>query len=802
MKKMKMSRKILIALVVVVLAAILLPAAALYWRARRALPVYDGELRLAGLQNEVRVVRDSYGVPHITAQSDEDAAFAQGFVHAQERLWQMDLIRRSAYGQLSEIFGAAALELDKENRTLGLGRAASLAAEQLTGQQGDMLERYAAGVNAYIDSRSGSPATGNWPVEFALLGYKPERWRPADSIAVGLRMFKLLTNRWPREMARLYVEERLPKALAADLFISRSQYDHPIARPRSSDSRRRPRRRRPIIAENLAPDPVDLPGGLISLDSMGASNNWAVAGKHTATGLPLLANDMHLPHTVPAIWFINHLSAPGLDVRGFSLPGLPFVIAGHNRNIAWGFTNLGADVQDLFVEHFDDDKPMMYLAPGGWRQATTRTEVIKVKDAPAVTLEVIETRHGPIVQDDGAIKFALQWTALDPAQHSLPFLKINRASNWQEFLEATRDYGGPAQNAIYADREGHIGYHAIGRIPMRRTRLAYLPVPGDSTEFDWQGYVPFDQMPQNFDPTEGYLATANNRVVPGGYPVYITDQWMNPSRVHRIYQVLTEAVENGQKLTAEDLLRLQGDSMSLPDIFLAGQLAAAAEDLPPGDKDAVRALELLGEWDGVMAADAAAPVIAEAFRQRLLEALLQPHLGDDWRNYRWWMAPVFLQNVVRERPGRWLPAKHDSWDALLVATLEETIVRLRQRKGFTSLDRLRWGPRVAVRMQHPVGSRLPIIGSWFSAPAVEQSGGRYSVKQTRRGAGPSERLVVDFNNLDESLINITMGQSGHVTSAHFSDQFNAWVKVEPLRLPYSKDAVERDARHTLTLRPR
>ena len=793
----------------VALLAILLPATALYWRARRALPVYDGELKLAGLQDKVRVVRDSVGVPHITAQSVEDIAFAQGFVHAQERLWQMDLIRRSARGQLAEIFGAVALDSDRENRTLGLGRAADLASEQLAGPQAIMLERYAAGINAYIESRTGSLATGNWPVEFALLGYKPERWRPADSIAVGLRMFKLLTNRWPREMARLYVEERLPKTLAADLYVTRSQYDHPIAQPVATRLRNR-RRRRPVIAQDRAPHFEKLHGELTNLESLekleaiGASNNWAVAGEHTATGLPLLANDMHLPHSVPATWTINHLSAPDLDVRGFSLPGLPFVVVGHNQSIAWGFTNLNADVQDLFVEHFDADKPMMYLAPGGWRKATTRTETIKVKDAPAETFEVIETRHGPVVRDDGRIKFALQWTALDPDQHSLPFLKINRASNWKEFLDAMRDYGGPTQNAMYADRDGHIGYHAIGRIPERRTGLNYLPVPGDSADFDWQGYIPFDLLPQNFDPPEGYLATANNRVVPGGYPVYVTDHWAAPARVHRIYQVLSAAVDSGAKLTTEDMLQLQGDSMSLPNKFIAEQIVAAATEqgASPEVADANRALELLREWDGNMTADAAAPVIADALRQRLLEALLQPHLGDDWRNYRWWMAPVFLRNVLRERPGRWLPAKHDSWDALLTATLEETVVRLQQRDGFTSLDRLRWGPQVAVRMRHPVGSRLPLLSGWFAVPATEQSGGRYSPKQTRSAMGPSERLVADLSDLDETLINITLGQSGHVTSEHYSDQFDTWVNVKPQRLPYSKASVERDARHTLTLVPR
>ncbi len=810
---MSRARKFLLLSALTVILVVLLPAAAFYWRARQALPQYDGEARLAGLSQPVRVLRDERAVPHLYAENLEDLAFAQGYVHAQERLWQMDLTRRAARGQLSEVVGPATLEMDKENRILGLGVAADRAADLLDDETRRYLEAYARGVNAYIEQHPGSPLTAGLPVEFAMLRYRPQPWKPADTLAIGLNMYKLLTNLWRRELARAKVSSQVGLELGADLYVARSDADHPIAEPVAAPKRQRPPR--VIVAGNCPHSleeilngarPVPAPIADLILSNRaeedwrkyGASNNWVVSGAHTATGAPLLADDMHLPHTVPAIWFINHLKSPEMDVVGFSLPGVPWVIVGHNQRIAWGFTNLNGDVQDLFLERFDPKNPSNYMTPTGWQPARKRTERIAVRGKDDVVLDVVETRHGPIVHDDGQTKIALQWTALDPANLSFPFAAINRAQNWDEFTRTLRSYGGPAQNMVYADADGNIGYRAAGRLPLRRSGRGEVPVPGDSSAYDWIGVIPFDSMPHAFNPPSGILATANNRVVPDNYPYQVTDQWIAPGRIQRIYERLSEE----RKFTPEDFLSIQGDIVSPPDRFLAEQLLAAGDTVASNPARRAEALAALRGFDGAMRADSAAPLITDNAQNYLLEELLRPHLGDDWKDYRWFMSSVFLENVLRERPSRWLPKEYSSYDELLLAVLDRTVEELLKENRATNLQQLRWGDKRRVVFAHPVGEQIPLLRRWFSVGGDAQSGGLHSPKQTHRASGVSERMVVNFADLDASLFNITLGASGHVASPHYNDQYQAWLEIRSFPMPFSNAAVERAARHRLTLAPR
>ncbi|HXE74388.1 MAG TPA: penicillin acylase family protein [Candidatus Xenobia bacterium] len=795
---MTRARRILLALLAVFILLLLLPAGAFYWRARHALPEYDGGTRLAGLNQPVRVLRDERAVPHLYAENLEDLAFAQGYVHAQERLWQMDMTRRAARGELSEIVGTATLEMDKENRVLGLGAAADRAAELLDDETRRYLEAYARGVNAFIDQHPGSPLTAGLPVEFAMLRYRPEPWKPADTLAIGLNMYKLLTNLWRRELARAKVSARVGPELAADLYVARSDHDHPIAEPVKPPRRERPPR--VIVAAACQHTLEEILAGTASPDTLeiGASNNWVVSGARTATGAPLLADDMHLPHTVPAIWFINHLKSPEVDVIGFSLPGVPWVIVGHNQRIGWGFTNLNGDVQDLFIERFDPEDPTRYMTPTGWQPVLKRGERIAVRGREDVVLEVLETRHGPIVHDDGETKIALQWMALDPANLSFPFLALNRAQNWEEFTRALRSYGGPAQNVVYADLNGNIGYHAAGRLPLRRSGRGEVPVPGDSSIYDWVGMVPFEALPHAFNPASGILATANNRVVPDNYPYHLTDQWIAPGRIQRIFERLSEE----RQFTPEDFLSIQGDIVSPPDRFLATQLVAAGNAVANMNPRAQEALALLRDFDGAMRADSAAPLLTDRTQDNLLEKLLRPHLGDDWRDYRWFMSSVFLENVLRERPARWLPREFGSYDELLLHVLELSATELASEKKVARLDQLRWGDSRRVLFAHPVGQQLPLLRRWFSIGGDPQSGGLHSPKQTHRTAGVSERMVVNFADFDASLFNITLGESGHVVSPHYKDQYPAWLEVRSFPMPFSDAAVERAARHRLRLQPR
>ncbi len=767
-----------------------------WWRMRRALPQYEGERRLAGLKAPVRVLRDARGVPHVYAESLEDLLFAQGYLVAEERLWQMEGLRRLARGELAEVLGRRALQLDKDHRTLGLADVAERAAELLDSETRAHLEAYARGVNAYIEGHR-----NRLPLEFALIRRSPAPWQPADTLVLGLLMYRLLSTSWPSDLRRAKVTEKLGLDLAGDLYVSRSLHDRPVAEP-GPEPRRRERRR--IYLAGPARGGAGCKHGLKELDALlagefalaaeaGGSNSWVAAGTRTASGKPLLANDPHLPHLLPSVWFEIHLKSPELNVAGASLPGVPFVIIGHNERIAWGMTNLWPDVQDLYRERFHPNDPNRYLTPTGWQTVGRRVETIKVRGEADVELEVLRTRHGPIVHDDGEEKLALRWLALDPEMLSFPFYEINRAQDWNEFRTALALFGGPTQNVVYADVDGNIGYLGAGKVPVRRKGRGEVPVAGETTEFDWTGTIPFPEMPQAFNPPMGLLATANNRIVPDDYPHYLTDRWDAPYRAARIYELL----ENQTGYKPEDFLRVQGDIFSPMDYFLAQQLAAAAGEEP----QLAEAANLLRRWDGQMRAAEAAPLVTDTARRVLLEQLLRPRLGDDWNDYMWPSHPVFLEAVLRERPARWLPAGYADYDTLLRAVLRLTVEELRREFGPGPLTRLRWGQRLEARFTHPLAAVLPrLLGRWLNAGGP-QSGSRYTVRQMTRQLGPSLRMVIDLGDFDRSLLNITVGQSGHALSRHYRDQYRAWEAVESFPFPFSDAAVEQATRSRLRLLP-
>lgn len=613
-------------------------------------------------------------------------------------------------------------------------------------------------------------------------------------------MAKLLSTTWPSELLRAKVTEKVGPEFARDLYVSRSPLDRPVAESRAAP--RRPERRRIYLA-GCQHDPRELLAHLSATQVEAAgSNNWAVAGSRTASGKPLLANDPHLPHLLPAVWFAIHLKAPGLDVAGVSLPGIPFVIIGHNQRIAWGMTNLWPDVQDLYVERFHANDPHRYLTPTGWQTVGRRLETIKVRGEPDVQLEILRTRHGPIVHDDGKQKLALRWTALEPEQFAFPFYEINRAQDWDEFRTALSLYGGPAQNIVYADVDGNIGYYGAGRVPIRRRGRGEVPVRGETSDYDWVGTIPFPEMPQASNPPMGILATANNRVVPDDYSHYLTDRWDAPYRIARIYELL----ENQSGFKPEGFLRLQGDIASHPDFFVSQQLAAAARDV----SELAEAADILSSWDGQMRATDAAPLLTDTARRILLENLLRPKLGNDWTAYSWPANPLFLENVLRERPARWLPGSHADYDALLRETLRKVLQQLAEefplpragnlpRAG--TLRRLRWGDRLQVHFNHPVSNILPRFAARWLGVGGPQSGGRYAVKQMTRQFGPSMRMVVDLANFDRSLLNITVGQSGHLLSPYYRDQFAAWDSIQSFPFSFSDSAVQQAARHRLQLLP-
>jgi penicillin amidase len=492
-----------------------------------------------------------------------------------------------------------------------------------------------------------------------------------------------------------------------------------------------------------------------------------------------------------------HLKAPGLDVAGVSLPGLPLVMIGHNEHIAWGMTNTGPDVQDLYIESFNFRDPKKYLHNGQWVDADVREESIKVRNQRAYHFTVVVTRHGPVISHDGDRDLALQWTMLIPHAIRLPFLRIDQASNWQEFTAALRDFNVPMQNCVYADTEGNIGYYAAGLVPIRKRGNGAVPVPGSTDDYDWTSFIPFDDLPHSFNPPSGMIATANGRVVPDTYPYFITARWEPPFRTARIFQLLRER----GPFTSSDMLRIQTDILSLEDAWLAKQLLAAAGKQPPSSPDAQFALGVLKGWDGEARADSAATLVLEVTRRALLARILKSKLGDDLSGYRWPMSTIFLQNVLEKNLTRWLPPGDTNFNMTLMKSLDEGIRQIPSLVHSHNHAAWRWGDTIPLTFLHPLSGGLPFLGRWLDVGPFPQAGTGTTVKATTPRAGPSMRMVVDFSDLDQSMQNITLGESGQVFSPYYCDQFSAWYDGRSFPMLFSDAAVEKGAVHKLVLEP-
>lgn len=780
-------------LLIVLLLAALAGAGAFVWfrsTATAALPQLDGTIQLAGVTAPVTIARDAQGVPHITAASLEDLLFAQGFVTAQDRLWQMDVGRRFGRGELSEIFGGRTLKLDRQQRYLQLVPAVERAIAILTPAERRLLDAYARGVNALMERQR-----GRLPIEFKILGYEPRPWTPADSLMIGVNIAQSLSTSYTVEYAREKVSTRLGPELAADLYPTTSWRDRPPGSvpnplPPASPAPRAESRDSdmPALITASAEDPCDscYPG----------SNNWVISGAHTSTGKPLLSNDMHLQHSIPNTWYEVHLRAGELDVAGFSFPGLPFVIAGHNQRIAWGFTNLGPDVQDLFIETFNAQG--QYQTPAGWQAPAHRAETIHVKGASDVVLDVVTTRHGPIVTElfpGETRKLALQWTIYDPETLRFHLLDLDRAQDWTQFRAAIAHFAGATQNVVFADVEGHIGYQAAGWIPVRASGDGAVPVDGSDGRHDWTGYVPFDKLPSLFDPASGIIATANARVTPSDYPFLLANQWGAPFRTARIYEVL----ESGKRFRPADMLTLQMDTDSEYDRLCAQAFRSAIEHAPAPSPRARQAADLLRRWDGRVEVASVAPTLTVSARRQLWKLLLSPRLGAQWEDYQWFSSSVALETMLRERPRRWLPAGYADWDALLLAAVEAAIADPAAPKD---LSRWTWGGYSPLFLQHPVLGGIWGLNQLAGPGLVPQSGnGSLTVKAAGRSFGASERATYDLADLDASMSNIVTGQSGQVFSPHYMDQWPAWYEGHQFPLAFSAGAVDKAAVHTLRLAP-
>jgi penicillin amidase len=782
-----------------------------YFLAHSALPHLDGIVQVRGLSTQVTVTRDAHGVPTIEASNLADLFFAQGYVTAQDRLWQMDTMRRFAAGELAEILGDDFLKHDREQRILGLRIAAQKAIEIASKADRSRFEAYAHGVNTYIESHR-----DRLPLEFRILHYSPHLWTAEDSSLIAAQMVKDLNHGpYQHALTRERILAKLGPELTADLYVNSSIHDHPptmyrpIFRQNTEDGKRTSNAAESPSGAMLIPAILGFPSiAPLDVDQPPAvgSNNWVVSGAHTVSGKPLLSNDMHLGHQMPNLWYEAHLHCGNFEAAGVTLPGVPYVIVGHNQRIAWGFTNVGPTVEDVYVETFDRNG--QYLTPEGWRAPQHRREVIHRKGQPDVTMDVVLTRHGPIISElvsGETRKLALRWTLYEGTRN--PFFEVNSAQNWDEFRSAFSRFDAPGQNAVYADVDGNIGYQATGKIPIRASGDGSLPENGSDNLHEWTSYIPFEQLPSIFNPSSGIIATANSRITPDEYPYSICTGWEAPWRAARIYSVL----EAHRKFSVPDMLALQTDVYSDWEHYSAERFVFSVDHARNPSPRARQSADILRRWDGRISEDSSAPTIAARARAELTRLLLEPKLGKapkdphqldatlSWESYSWPMQAVWLENVIRQRPARWLPEKYQNYDEVLTAALEAAVSDSDEGRDLNSW---RWGKFHPVDIQHPILGRIPLVKHWTGPGVQEQSGSGFTVKAVTRDHGPSERMTVDLSNFDQSTLNLVTGQAGNFLSPFYMDQWNAWYQGYTFTLPFSSAAIERARAHQLVLVPK
>ena len=714
----------------------------IYWLAYRPLPQTSGQIG-APVSAQATIARDALGVPHIVAGQWEDAVFLQGYATAQDRLWQMDVLRRLAAGELSEVFGPATLELDRESRRLRMRRIAQEHAGTLPTADRAIFAAYARGVNYFIETHRNA-----LPLEFTLLRYDPRSWSIADSLLCGLQMYRSLTTTWREELRKMTMLAGGDPAKVALLYPARAGTEFQ-------------------------------PG----------SNAWVVSGKLTASGKPILANDPHLEWSIPAAWYQVHLKAPGLDVTGVSLPGVPGVIVGHNQRIAWGVTNLGFDVQDLYLEKIDP-RTGRYVFRGRMEQARPETERIGVKGARPAEFRQWVTRHGPVVFEAKGRYFALRWAAAEPGGFGFPFLDVNRAANWKEFTAALARFPGPGQNFVYADVDGNIGYQATGMLPIRRNFEGDVPVDGSSGDFEWDGFIPFDRLPAFYNPARGWIVTANQNPFPENYPYRVSGEFGTPYRSRQIRDRLTARA--GWK--PQEILSVEKDVYSAFSIFLARRIVAAYDRKKPAKAEMNDAVALLRSWNGQMEKQTAAPLIITLAYDQLRKAAVHAAWpgAADTEMYRPYMAPAAIQRILESGGGFF----RDEDDALLAA-LAGAIAEGRRLQG-GNLSKWDYGRYNLLTIKHPVGSQLPLVGSYFNIGPVEMSGSATTIKQTSPVLGPSMRFIADLADWDGSFNNIDIGESGQILSRHYKDQWDAYYAGRSFPMQFEKV----EAKDTLRVVPK
>jgi penicillin amidase len=767
---------------------------------RSSLPQTSGSLNFAGLLQPVEILRDRWGIPHIYAQNSQDLAFSQGFVHAQDRLWQMELNRRTARGQLSEVFGEMALDTDRASRTFGFDRLGQADFPNLPDETRGMIEAYTAGVNAFLNDPH-----SKLPVEFNLLRHKPAPWQVEDSMAFSRLMYWQLSHAWYSEIVRAQLHAAVGQEHAGEWEV------------------RYPPQNPSILPAGVEFNRLTASGGLLGgsgpfLDRGKGSNCWAISGQRSETGRPYLCNDMHLVLTVPTIWYEVHLMGGPFNVTGVSIPGLPFVLTGHNEKIAWGITLAFTDCEDLFVEKFDAQNSLRYQFKEEWLEAKVVPEPIRVKGRAEPFVEnVLYTRHGPVISDVVGYpeqRVAVQSNALQATQGLYGWWQLNQAKGWDDFVEAMRQVNATQLNIGYADVEGNIGYWVTGATPVRAKGDGTLPAPGWTGEYEWTGEVPFEEMPHALNPEQGFVVTANNRIIPEEYPWFFGNVWMNGYRAKR----LTELLTSKEKLGPADFNKMQLDVLCQP----GREFAALVKDWQAPDALGQEMVKLLAAWDGQLTAQSAAGAVYEVLRYQMVRALLEPQLGKEMTTHLMGVSfnPILLTDheffgydtvnllLMLDNPDSWWMQQAGGREALLKRCFAEAGAYLSQQMGADTAA-WQWGKLHSITFAHALGAQKPLdkvfnrgpypLGGDTDTPlqAALMPGDPYENKMW----SPSVRFIFDLSDLSRSQAVTPVGQSGHVASAHYDDMIPLYLNGEYHPLLWTRQQVEADLEAKLVLNP-
>ncbi|WP_201781493.1 penicillin acylase family protein [Sporosarcina globispora] len=747
----------------------------------RSLPNTEGEIKIGSIAAQVNVNRDGNGVPHIIAANERDLFIAQGYVQAQDRLFQMDLSRRQASGRLSEVIGDATVENDKYFRTLGLRRAAEASYEAYSPKAKQTLSWFAEGVNLYIKELKES---GKWPVEFSILGYEPEEWSAADSLTIGKYMAYDLGGHWESQAFRYYLLQQFPEEKAYELFPSYPE-------------------EAPYIIEKHNLNLEESFASAVTPPEFNGSNNWVAAGSKTASGKPILADDPHLSLSTPSIWYQMRLQSPGMNVSGVIFAGIPGIILGHNEHIAWGVTNTGPDVQDLYIEKRNPADKYEFLFNKKWEKAKVIEEPIKVKGKDPIDYQVTITRHGPVISEFAAESgkdtvLSLQWTALEPSKELEAILKMNKAADWDQFEQALELFHTPAQNFVFASPDGTIAYKANGKIPIRKKGDGLFPVPGWTDDYGWEGYIPYDELPKTINPEEGFISTANNKVIDDSYPYHISHDWAQPYRQMRIQEFL----KSKDNLTANDMMSLQMDQKNLQaQEFIPVFLSEISE---PSSNIEKEALSILSNWDYNDSKDEAAPLIFNLWMKSISDVLFEDQISPEMKKlFKGQKQAVdeLLRNAASGKESRWIDEK-GGLQEVLSQSLRSALQEAADLQG-NNLSKWKWGDYHQLAFSHPLSSvkplnylfnregRLPVGGSSVTVQAAANK------KDGTVNHGGPWRFVIDTDNMNTAYHLVGPGQSGHPLSPWYHDQMNDWAEGNYHQTTLSEEKTE----HTLLLKP-